>query len=230
MAAQTDPPAGPKWLVPSTLAILVLLSGFLLLRGRSPEKPALPGAGSATPTPIPATSLPATPLAPATPTPEPTPSPEPKVALTEIVLPKAVTLKGAPGGIESQLLAFVQDTSKPAESSPWFIFDRLRFETSRPILKPEAKQQLENMALILKSFPKLHLKIGGYTDNLGSEEANNALSEERAKAVLTALTALGIEKTRLAAQGYGGADPVGDNATEAGRAQNRRIAVQVTQK
>ena len=236
MAAETDQSLGPKWLLPSALALMVLLAGFLLLRGSSSEKQAgtpaspsrVPDSGSATPPPPPATSVPATPVAPATPTPEPTPSPEPKIALTDIALPGGAVLKGAASGIESELVAFIQ--TKPVDQTTWFTFDRLRFETSKPVLKPEALPQLENIAVILKAFPKVHLKIGGFTDNLGSADANKKLSDERAQAVLKALTEHGVEKARLEAEGFGGENPVGDNATEAGRAQNRRIAVRVVQK
>jgi OmpA-OmpF porin, OOP family len=89
---------------------------------------------------------------------------------------------------------------------------------------------LGNIAAILKAYPNAHVKIGGYTDNTGEAAANVALSSARAKNVMDALVGAGIDSSRLESKGYGDQYPVGDNATEEGRAQNRRIALLVTQK
>ena len=75
-----------------------------------------------------------------------------------------------------------------------------------------------------------HLKIGGYTDNIGAPADNLRLSQERAVNVRAQLISMGVEPYRLEAEGYGEAHPVADNATEAGRAMNRRISLLVTQK
>jgi outer membrane protein OmpA-like peptidoglycan-associated protein len=82
----------------------------------------------------------------------------------------------------------------------------------------------------LKAYPNVHLKLGGYTDNTGNPAANMALSAARAKNVMDALVAKGIDDSRLASEGYGDQYPAGDNSTEEGRQQNRRIALRVTQK
>ena len=74
------------------------------------------------------------------------------------------------------------------------------------------------------------MKIGGYTDNTGDPAHNQALSEARAKGVMDALVAQGVDPSRLESQGYGDQYPVGDNSTEEGRQANRRIALRVTQK
>jgi K(+)-stimulated pyrophosphate-energized sodium pump len=86
------------------------------------------------------------------------------------------------------------------------------------------------MAQILKAFPAVNIKIGGYTDNTGSAQTNKKLSQDRADVVMAELVQLGIDKARLAAEGYGPEHPVASNDTEAGRAENRRIAVRVTKK
>jgi len=117
------------------------------------------------------------------------------------------------------------------DKTTWFNFDRLSFKTgSAELDMDKSKEQLTNMTEILKAFPKVNLKVGGYTDNTGSEDANMKLSQQRAEAVVTALTGTGTDKARLEPEGYGSQHPVGDNATEEGRAQNRRIAVRVTAK
>lgn len=141
-------------------------------------------------------------------------------------------VKGAPTGIESQLIAFIEDTTKVVDKTTWFNFDRLTFQTGSATLDVEAsKDQLANMVEILKAFPTVKVKVGGYTDNTGSAEANKKISQQRADAVVAALVEAGVAKERLEAEGYGPEHPVCEaNDTEACRAQNRRIAVRVTEK
>jgi outer membrane protein OmpA-like peptidoglycan-associated protein len=142
-----------------------------------------------------------------------------------------VTLHGAAeNGIENQLIAFIKDTSKAVDKTTWFNFDRLLFDTNKETLQDSSHQQLMNIAEILKAFPKVKLKLGGYTDNVGKPEANLKLSSGRANTVMSELVKKGTEATRLAAEGYGDQHPIGDNTTEEGRQQNRRIAVRVTEK
>jgi OmpA-OmpF porin, OOP family len=145
-------------------------------------------------------------------------------------LPDGVELNIPKFGIENKLIAFLNDSSKPADTTSWFNFDRLLFDTGKATLQPSSQEQLANVAAILKAYPNAHVKIGGYTDNTGDAAANVALSDARAKNVMDALVAAGVDPSRLESKGYGDQYPVGDNATEDGRAQNRRIALLVTQK
>jgi OmpA-OmpF porin, OOP family len=145
-------------------------------------------------------------------------------------LPDGVELNVPQFGIESKLINFLNDSSKPVDTTTWFNFDRLLFDTGQATLQPSSQEQLNNIAAILKAYPNVHVKIGGYTDNTGDSAANQALSEARAKNVMDALVAAGIDPSRLESKGYGDQYPVGDNSTEEGRAQNRRIALLVTQK
>jgi outer membrane protein OmpA-like peptidoglycan-associated protein len=145
-------------------------------------------------------------------------------------LPNGVELNIPQYGVENKLIAFLNDSSKPVDTTTWFNFDRLLFDTGQATLQPSSQEQLNNVAAILKAYPNVHLKIGGYTDNTGDPAANVALSEARAKNVMDALVAAGIDPSRLESKGYGDQYPVGDNNTEEGRAQNRRIAMLVTQK
>ncbi|MEK7257033.1 MAG: DUF937 domain-containing protein [Bacteroidota bacterium] len=134
-------------------------------------------------------------------------------------------------GIEANLAAFIEDASKPVDKTTWFNFDRLTFETGKASLDmSKSEEQLKNIAEIMKCYPKVKLKVGGYTDNVGDPKANMQLSQARAESVKTALTTLGVAADRMAAEGYGDQHPVASNDTEEGRAQNRRIACRVMEK
>jgi outer membrane protein OmpA-like peptidoglycan-associated protein len=132
-------------------------------------------------------------------------------------------------GVENRLLAFITSSRAP-DTITWFDFDRLLFDTGSATLQPQSNEQLRAVAAILKAHPNAHVKIGGYTDNVGSPADNLKLSQERADNVRTQLVDLGVDADRVTAEGYGEAHPVADNSTDAGRAMNRRISMLVTQK
>lgn len=145
-------------------------------------------------------------------------------------LPSGYELNIPENGIENNLVKFIEDKSKPVDKTTWFNFDRLLFDTGKATLRPESQEQLTNIAYILKEFPNVAIKLGGYTDNTGSAEINKKLSQDRADSVMGELVKLGVDKPRMEAEGYGPAHPVASNDTEAGRAENRRIAIRVTKK
>jgi OmpA-OmpF porin, OOP family len=132
--------------------------------------------------------------------------------------------------MEDRLLRFVQDPSKRVDNTTWFAFDRLLFDSKSATLQPSSEEQLGNIAAIMKAYPNVHIKIGGYTDNTGDPSANMTLSQQRADTVKQQLISMGISPDRLEAQGYGDQYPVADNATDEGRQKNRRISLRVTQK
>jgi len=146
------------------------------------------------------------------------------------LLPGGVELNIPERGIESSLIAFITDSSRPVNDTTWFNFDRLNFATGSATILAESEEQLNNIAAILKAYPNVNVKVGGYTDNTGDAAANRKLSQQRADAVRQALIGNGIAAKRMVAEGYGSDHPVGDNATEEGRAMNRRIALRVTKK
>ena len=139
-------------------------------------------------------------------------------------------VNAANDGIESKIIVFIEDKSKEVDKTTWFDFDRLLFDTNKATLQPESQEQLNNIAQILFAFPGVKLKIGGYTDNTGDPKANQRLSTDRAFNVMNELVKLGVDKSRLGAEGYGDKFPVADNSIEEGRQQNRRISVRVTEK
>jgi K(+)-stimulated pyrophosphate-energized sodium pump len=145
-------------------------------------------------------------------------------------LSNGVELNIPENGVENKLATFIDDANQAANKETWFNFDRLLFETGKNTLKPESQEQVKNIAEILKAYPNVNIKLGGYTDNVGKPASNLQLSAERAKNVKAELVKLGIADSRIESEGYGQEHPVADNATAEGRAQNRRIAVRVTKK
>lgn len=147
-----------------------------------------------------------------------------------VKLPNGVELKVPELGVEKKLISFIEDKQRPVDDKTWFSFDRLTFETGKATLKPESQEQLKNIAEILKAYPNVTIKLGGYTDNTGDPQANLKLSQQRAEAVMADLVRLGVDAGRLKAEGYGQEHPVADNSTEEGRTKNRRIDIRVTGK
>jgi OmpA-OmpF porin, OOP family len=158
------------------------------------------------------------------------PAPAMANGMQGLKLPNGTEIQVSPSGIETQLVAFIQDASKPVDKTTWFDFDRLLFETGSAALQSSSMAQLTNIAEIMKAFPNVKLKIGGYTDNVGKAASNKKLSGDRATAAMAELVKMGVAPDRLAAEGYGDTVPVADNATDEGRAKNRRTAARVSAK
>jgi K(+)-stimulated pyrophosphate-energized sodium pump len=145
-------------------------------------------------------------------------------------LSSGVTLNIPENGIENNLLKFIENKDQAIDKKAWFDFDNLTFENGKSTLKEGSEGQLKNIAEILKAFPNVNIKLGGYTDNTGDANANLKLSGERASTVKAELIKLGITDARLESEGYGQENPVATNDTDAGRAANRRISIRVTKK
>lgn len=101
----------------------------------------------------------------------------------------------------------------------------IHFDTGKATIKPESRKIVGEIAALLKTNPGLKVSIEGHTDNTGTPEGNKALSEARAKAVVEAVVGQGVEAARMSAVGWGQDKPVEENATEEGRARNRRVEV-----
>lgn len=99
----------------------------------------------------------------------------------------------------------------------------INFETGKSTIKPESKPIIEQIVQMLKANPDLKISVEGHTDNVGNPKSNKVLSDDRAKAVVTAIIAQGIDAKCLSAVGYGQDKPIADNKTEEGRAKNRRV-------
>ncbi len=99
----------------------------------------------------------------------------------------------------------------------------INFDTNKAVIKDDSRSVLDQVAAMLRENPSLLLSIEGHTDDTGTPEHNKKLSLERAKAVREAVAAGGIDAERLSTAGWGQEKPLADNATEAGRARNRRV-------
>ncbi len=98
------------------------------------------------------------------------------------------------------------------------------FDTDKSVIKTGSEAALKEIAALLKKSPSLNIRLVGHTDSTGDLAHNMTLSEERAKAVSTALIGqYGIAAARLSAHGVGPLAPVASNDTEEGRAKNRRV-------
>ncbi|HUI30327.1 MAG TPA: OmpA family protein [Candidatus Acidoferrales bacterium] len=99
------------------------------------------------------------------------------------------------------------------------------FDTGKSTIKPESQSIVDEIYKTLNENPGLKVSIEGHTDNVGDPALNKKLSEDRASAVMNALIAKGIDKSRLLSAGWGDTKPIADNSTDDGRAKNRRVEI-----
>jgi outer membrane protein OmpA-like peptidoglycan-associated protein len=111
-----------------------------------------------------------------------------------------------------------------------YTINDILFSTNSYEINDTIKSVLAEFADYMKINPRLHVALHGHTDNIGNPSANAILSENRARAVYNFLVDLGIDKARLSYKGFGESKPIADNATEGGRAMNRRTVFLVNSK
>jgi outer membrane protein OmpA-like peptidoglycan-associated protein len=99
----------------------------------------------------------------------------------------------------------------------------ITFMTNSSNVSANAKNVLNSVSLVLKEYSKTNIVVAGYTDNTGSDNYNQMLSQQRAQSVANVLMDDGVAHTRLRVQGYGEANPIASNGTPEGRAENRRV-------
>ncbi len=109
-----------------------------------------------------------------------------------------------------------------------FTAKSILFNSGRASFKAGVEDQLDAIAEVMNKYPKATFAIGGHTDNTGSAALNLRLSNKRAIAVRDYLVEKGVDATRLEAKGFGEGFPIEDNNTRAGRANNRRVEIKVT--
>ncbi len=99
----------------------------------------------------------------------------------------------------------------------------INFDSGKSTIKKESMPIIEEIIAMMKEAKDINLSVEGHTDNVGSDESNLMLSQNRAKSVADAILAGGINEARLQSKGYGEAKPVADNGTDEGKAKNRRV-------
>ncbi len=187
----------PWWL----WAALAALAAFFLIRGCSGKKEEVAVAPTAPVAAAPAAATPA-PAAPVSAAPAPVVTPEP----------------AAPAPAASVAVVAGKDVCKDK-----LVPVDVKFVTGKDAISEESLKELAAVAKQLATCPEIKTQVAGHTDNVGSPESNLTLSQKRADAVATYLSSQGVAKERVTAKGYGETKPIGDNATDAGRASNRRV-------
>jgi outer membrane protein OmpA-like peptidoglycan-associated protein len=102
------------------------------------------------------------------------------------------------------------------------------FDTGKFSLKPGAREKLAKVAGILMAYPGLNIEVGGYTDNVGGDDMNQTLSENRAGTVRNYLVEQGVGANSVTAKGFGNSLPVASNDNASGRQENRRVELVVS--
>ncbi|MBV2185602.1 MAG: OmpA family protein [Rhizobium sp.] len=103
----------------------------------------------------------------------------------------------------------------------------ITFATDQDQVMPQFYPTLNSVAIVLRKFDKTLIDVNGHTDSTGSVAHNEALSERRAMSVASYLNSQGVDPRRVSALGFGPSQPVASNATAEGRAQNRRVEIQI---
>lgn len=117
------------------------------------------------------------------------------------------------------------------EAEQVVISEQVQFEHGTAVLRPESDGILREVAKVLVEHPELELvEVAGHTDDTGTPEINQKLSDERAASVQAWLVAHGVVSARLSAKGYGQSQPIADNASEEGRAKNRRVEFRIVKR
>ena len=145
-------------------------------------------------------------------------------------------LKANKGGLEESMVAFLaKDGYKNAADDAalkdkWYSFDQVNFKMgSASALEAGSEEQLKNLAQILKAYPDVKIKIGGYTDKTGDEAVNTKISQQRADFIKSELNKMGVGSQVLSAEGYGSKfATVAATASDAERAADRKMSVRFT--
>ena len=127
-------------------------------------------------------------------------------------------------GMEQKVEFTAMELAKALDEQGSIAIHGILFDTGKATIKPESAAAIAPIGELLKSAPALKLEIQGHTDNVGTPAINLKLSQDRAAAVKAYIVStFGVAQDRLTPAGLGDTKPVGDNKTEAGRAQNRRV-------
>jgi outer membrane protein OmpA-like peptidoglycan-associated protein len=206
----------PKWLLPLLLLVLGALALWYFLKGCNPT-PEVTATIDTVKTEVQV--------------------PEPVVAAPvresfKVKLVNGVEIDAYKGGVEDRLITCINDAACVPSKDLWFDFDDINFDMASANITAESQRQVNNIAEIIKAYPKLKLKIGGYTDKTGDAAVNKKLSQERADNVTAAIIAAGGNAAQLEkAEGYGSEfAKFAADAPDEERKADRRISVSVRAK
>ena len=117
--------------------------------------------------------------------------------------------------------------SKGCELEGDYVLEGVNFQSNSDRLLPGATAVLDDVVKTLKRYPNIRFEVAGHTDSDGAAEYNQGLSARRAQTVHDYLAANGIAVNRMTVRGYGESEPIASNATREGKAQNRRVALNI---
>jgi outer membrane protein OmpA-like peptidoglycan-associated protein len=151
-------------------------------------------------------------------------------AKTQAAKEEAERARAATAALRAQLLQQLNSVLQTTDSPRGLVVNMgdVLFDFGKYNLKPDTKITLAKLAGIIQSHPGLHLAIEGHTDNIGSDEANMKLSQQRGDTVRDFLVQQGLAADTVTAVGLGKAEPVADNSTNEGRQKNRRVEIIVS--
>lgn len=205
-----------KWLLPLILIIIAITLLWYFSRGCNTNQTIVPESTTAVSTNADTALRPSTNM----------------VESVKVKLPNGKELDANSGGIEDQLVTFLNSDWKSMSDenlkAKWFNFDNLNFENGKSTLLPESEKQLENISEILKAFPDAKIKIGGYTDASGDAAFNMKLSQARADVAKSGLEKRGVKSQLIGAEGYGSTvAKVPASESDAKREVDRHVSVSV---
>ena len=140
-----------------------------------------------------------------------------------VFITNVVMAKGAVELYDRNATDYSSAVEKAIAETGKFVTNNILFETGKATLKPESMEEIQKVADYMKKNPTARFEVQGHTDNQGSDKVNDPLSQQRAEAVVKALEGLGVDPFNLRPVGKGSHEPVADNASEEGRAKNRRV-------
>ncbi|MEZ5047144.1 MAG: sodium-translocating pyrophosphatase [Chitinophagaceae bacterium] len=149
---------------------------------------------------------------------------------TSVALPDNTSIAVSKGSLEDQVMTFFSapefaNMTEEQLKTKWFDFNNVNFEVGSATLTADSKTQLDNLAAILKAYPAMKIKIGGYTDKTGNEDANVKLSTQRANTIKDYLKSAQVS----GAEGYGSQfATVAAEASDAERAKDRKMSIRFT--
>ena len=131
-----------------------------------------------------------------------------------------------PGGGDHDVRFGIVERSVPERDK---LALHVNFDFNKATIRKGEDAELQKAVAFIKKYPGSEVSLVGYTDSIGGDAYNLKLSEKRAQAVKDYLASHGIDGSKISASGRGKADPIGDNKTEKGRAENRRVDILVGQ-